>query len=985
VASASVITYEYPGNNPPNATTAELEIYKTADTTSATLGVPFTYSILVVNNSTSTAATDVVIHDHVPASLNILAINPAPSTNDNNGTLTWNVGTLAKNRGATTITITVSAKCEAVPSVSNTATVTSAPPDATISNNSSTLVLPVIDPIAPVARCKPASISIGANGVAILTAAMVNDGSYDSNCSLETLTVSPSTFDCSNLGVNNVTLTVTDKYGNSASCTTTVTVSLGTSKGTWAGRVSSNWSDCKNWSGGLIPDITTDVTVPVVSTGFYPVISSSTASARNITINPNAYITVNGSGVLQIGGTISNSGTFNAVDGTVEMKGGSAQAIAGSMFAAHTLKNLIINDGGGAGLTVSNTSMDTLKITGTLSFGNTTAKLNSGNNITLVSTALATANVGTVAAGNTITGKFNVERYIPARKAWRFLSVPTHNGKTIHDSWQEGETANNTTGIKGRGIQITSTVVPTPANGIDLKSAAPSMKWYDPHTDTYVGVTNTMASFDPSRGGYFVFIRGDRTANAVNSPESATTLRTTGELYTGPQAIKVVPGKYTPVNNPYASSIDLRLLSKSNDIFYYVWDPNLGGSFSAYGYGAFQTLAWDGVSNYRVVPGGGSYTGSMPASPNFIESGQAFWVSSATDLVINENAKTKEVNGMIMRPQGMNNRMAELQTSLYAVNTQGSTLLVDGTFQQFNTGFSNDVDAMDAKKLVNTAENFSIYSGTKKLVVERRNTLSEADTIFFNLTGVSVQPYRLVFVAKNLSADGLDGYIEDNYKKTRTKLTPDGTTEFNFTIENIPGSYASNRFRIVFKEAAVLPVTFVAVKATQKGTNISVEWKVENEKNIQHYEVEKSLDGSRFTQSATIVASNNGARIYNWVDESVVPGYNYYRIRSVDLNGRFTLSQIVKVLITKSHSAIAIHPNRITNGIVNLQLTNQPAGIYTVRLLNPIGQIITSKEMNLAAGSSTQQINWDYKLAHGVYQLQITKPDGVVKVIKVMY
>jgi hypothetical protein len=164
-----------------------------------------------------------------------------------------------------------------------------------------------------------------------------------------------------------------------------------------------------------------------------------------------------------------------------------------------------------------------------------------------------------------------------------------------------------------------------------------------------------------------------------------------------------------------------------------------------------------------------------------------------------------------------------------------------------------------------------------------------------------------------------------------------------------------------------------------------VEWKVENEKNIQHYEVEKSLDGSRFTQSATIVASNNGARIYNWVDESVVPGYNYYRIRSVDLNGRSALSQIVKVLITKSHSAIAIHPNRITNGIVNLQLTNQPAGIYTVRLLNPIGQIITSKEMNLAAGSSTQQINWDYKLAHGVYQLQITKPDGVVKVIKVMY
>jgi hypothetical protein len=814
---------------------------------------------------------------------------------------------------------------------------------------------------------------------------MVNNGSYDSNCSIETITVSPSSFDCSNLGPNVVTLTVTDKYGNSSSCTTTVTVLAGTSvKGTWVGKANTNWSDCRNWSGGLIPDITTDVTVPTSGTGFYPVISSSTASARNIKINTNAYVTVNGSGVLQIAGTINNIGTFDIINGTLEMKSGSSQTIAGSMFSAHTVNNLIINDGG-TGLTVSNVPEDTLKITGTLSFGNATAKLNSGDNITLVSTALATANIGEIASGHKITGKFNVERYIPARKAWRFLSVPTHNGKTIHGSWQEGETANSTNGIKEHGIQITSTVVPDPGNGIDLKSVSPSMKWYDPNTDTYVGVTNTMVPFDVSRGGYFVFIRGDRTANAVNSPVTATTLRTTGELYTGPQTIKVVPGKYTPVNNSYASSIDLRQLSKSNDIFYYVWDPNLGGSFSAYGYGAFQTLAWDGVSNYRVVPGGGSYTGSMPASPNFIESGQAFWVSSATDLVINENAKTKGVNGMIMRPQGISNKIAEMQTSLYAVNAQGSTLLVDGTYQQFNGEFSNGIDAMDAKKQVNAAENLSIHSGAKNLVVERRNILSQADTIFFNLTGVSVQPYRLVFVAKNLSADGLDGFIEDNYKKNRTPLNPDGTTEFNFTIENIPGSYAANRFRIVFKEAAILPVTFVGIKATQKGSNISVQWKVENEKNMLHYEVEKSLDGNQFSRSAIVAANNNGAGTYNWVDESVTPGYNYYRIRSVDRDGRSSLSQIVKVLMTNSPSAITIHPNRITNGIVNLQLTNQPAGIYKIRLLNPVGQVITSQEMNLAAGSSTQQINWDYKLANGVYHLQVTKPDGTVKVIKVMY
>jgi len=39
-----------------------------------------------------------------------------------------------------------------------------------------------------------------------------------------TLAISPSSFDCTNIGANTVTLTVTDESGNSSTCTTTVTV-----------------------------------------------------------------------------------------------------------------------------------------------------------------------------------------------------------------------------------------------------------------------------------------------------------------------------------------------------------------------------------------------------------------------------------------------------------------------------------------------------------------------------------------------------------------------------------------------------------------------------------------------------------------------------------------------------------------------------------------------------------------------------------------
>jgi len=54
-------------------------------------------------------------------------------------------------------------------------------------------------------------------------AADVDNGSSD-NCGIPTLSVSPSGFDCTNLGANTVTLTATDTYGNDSTCQAIVTV-----------------------------------------------------------------------------------------------------------------------------------------------------------------------------------------------------------------------------------------------------------------------------------------------------------------------------------------------------------------------------------------------------------------------------------------------------------------------------------------------------------------------------------------------------------------------------------------------------------------------------------------------------------------------------------------------------------------------------------------------------------------------------------------
>lgn len=78
------------------------------------------------------------------------------------------------------------------------------------------------DTINPVVKCKTATAYLDENGNATITPADVDDGSGD-NCDYS-LDVSPSTFNCNDLGDNSVTLTITDDADNKKQCVTTVTV-----------------------------------------------------------------------------------------------------------------------------------------------------------------------------------------------------------------------------------------------------------------------------------------------------------------------------------------------------------------------------------------------------------------------------------------------------------------------------------------------------------------------------------------------------------------------------------------------------------------------------------------------------------------------------------------------------------------------------------------------------------------------------------------
>jgi|GEM_PF-6509184 len=91
--------------------------------------------------------------------------------------------------------------------------------------NSSTCeaTVTVQDKVAPTVFCRDIEVTLDDNNIAVISAEMVNNGSYDA-CGIQSVTIDKDTFNFDDIGENFVTLTVTDINGNVSTCTAKVTV-----------------------------------------------------------------------------------------------------------------------------------------------------------------------------------------------------------------------------------------------------------------------------------------------------------------------------------------------------------------------------------------------------------------------------------------------------------------------------------------------------------------------------------------------------------------------------------------------------------------------------------------------------------------------------------------------------------------------------------------------------------------------------------------
>ena len=168
-----------------------------------------------------------------------------------------------------------------------------------------------------------------------------------------------------------------------------------------------------------------------------------------------------------------------------------------------------------------------------------------------------------------------------------------------------------------------------------------------------------------------------------------------------------------------------------------------------------------------------------------------------------------------------------------------------------------------------------------------------------------------------------------------------------------------------------LPVTGLSLAAKKKEKISLLNWYTFSENNSSHFEVEKSVNSIGFSAIGNVKAKGNSAvkSDYTFTDAEPATGLNYYRIKEVDIDGKFTYSEIVKLWFDKATGSLSIYPNPATN-IVNIKYeSNRETAVINV--YDAAGKWV--KLYRLPA-SSNLSLNVS-ELAPGTYTIHIS--DGV--------
>jgi len=169
-----------------------------------------------------------------------------------------------------------------------------------------------------------------------------------------------------------------------------------------------------------------------------------------------------------------------------------------------------------------------------------------------------------------------------------------------------------------------------------------------------------------------------------------------------------------------------------------------------------------------------------------------------------------------------------------------------------------------------------------------------------------------------------------------------------------------------------LPINLLDFQGQMHKDNVVLHWTTSSEENSRRFGIERSYDGVSFQNIGYVNATGNSTitRQYTFTDTSVAHDKNYYRLKEIDQDDKFTYSGIIQVDGNPRQDPLTVSPSPFTTGL-DILFPRAPQGKIGIRLMDMTGKTLLRWDNAIAAQDRVHVDVSGLSLPAGVYLLEI--------------
>jgi len=195
--------------------------------------------------------------------------------------------------------------------------------------------------------------------------------------------------------------------------------------------------------------------------------------------------------------------------------------------------------------------------------------------------------------------------------------------------------------------------------------------------------------------------------------------------------------------------------------------------------------------------------------------------------------------------------------------------------------------------------------------------------------------------------------------------------------DNDPGQQFILLGGIAFQPASTLPLTLTSFNGIFKNNTVQLNWTTSLEENTEKFIVEKGTNGIDWQPLTTVKATGNSiiTTEYNTTDPDPAT-LNYYRLKMVDIDGKYTYSQTIQIRSNGDEkAAIKLYPNPASSA-TTLSITSDNKLAAHIKIYNQFGLQLQHLQRTLIAGSNTIPVPNIGTLPVGTYIITVEDETG---------